>query len=106
MIVEFIAKWCKSVRTNGECQSDKDVSMWNRRVTSTVWIKNYLPCEFAKLQRSDVVLGSLHHWKDSGGRPERNTAAAFSPELKYWLNWELMERHQEGAVQALDFAER
>ena len=81
------------MRTKREGQTKENVS--NRRVTSTTWIKNYLPCEFAKLQRSDAVLGKLHRWMDSGGRPVRNTAAAFSPEVRrYWLNWELLERHQ------------
>ena len=32
---------------------------------------------------------------DHGERPVRNTAAAFSSEVRrYWLNWELLERHQ------------
>ena len=88
-----MVNWCKSMRTKREGQTKENVS--NRRVTSTTWIKNYLPCEFAKLQRSDAVLGKLHRWMDSGGRPVRNAAAAFSPEVRrYWLNWELLERHQ------------
>ena len=39
-------------------------SVWNRRVASTTWIRNYLPSELAKLQKSDAVLCSLHRSLD------------------------------------------
>ena len=56
-------------------------------------MSGYTYIDLVKLQKEDTDLKIVHSWFDNQIKPDRDTAASFSPSVRlYWLNFDQLEK--------------
>ena len=57
------------------------------------WLSGYTYIDLEKLQKEDTDLKIVHSCFDNQIKPDRDTAASFSPSVRlYWLNFDQLEK--------------